>query len=269
QPDLIAVRRRSDVGAERAFLFDMPNDLVSAGRDDDSFRAEAGADISIFAVGREDRHSGPIRHRDTGLFFEGLPVEDGDIILAPNADPNLLAVRCKEGFMRRAADIGHVLDSVRCRVDKCHGVGTDGHHCERAMIRRKSHPMNQQLPPVERAEISRRRVAKANDAEQLVVDGINDRHGVGELVRPVEAVAMTYRDVWRVRGAWSLSRKRRNDTGEQQRERETENHWFSSFGSLVSSSAAMMSARAAIIVAPRMRRASSAALARSPAAVRQ
>src|SRR5262245_5061172 len=101
QPDLIAVRRRSDVGAERAFLFDMPNDLVSGSRDNDGFWAEAGADKSIFAVGREDRHSGPIRHRDTDLFFEGLPVEDGDIILAPNADPNFFAVRRKEGFMRR------------------------------------------------------------------------------------------------------------------------------------------------------------------------
>src|SRR5499433_4341801 len=103
------------------------------------------------------------------------------------------------------------------------------------MIRRKSHPVHQQLPAVERAEISRGRIAEANDAEQLVVGRINDRHGVGELVRRVEAVAMTYRDVWRVRGAWSLSRKRGSDTGEQQRERETENHWFSSFGSLVSS----------------------------------
>jgi hypothetical protein len=35
---------------------------------------------------------------------------------------------------------------------------------------------------------------------------------------------MTYRDVWRVRGAWSLSRKRGNDTGEQQRECEAEGH---------------------------------------------
>src|SRR5262249_572891 len=83
--------------------------------------------------------------------------------------------------------------------------------------------------------ISRRRVPKSNGAEHLVVRRVNDRHGVGELVRRVEAVAMTYRDIWRVRGAWSLSRKRRNDTREQQREGETENHWFSSFGSLVSS----------------------------------
>ena len=44
------------------------------------------------------------------------------------------------------------------------------------MIRRKSNPVHQQLPPVERTEISRRRIAKANDAKQLVVDGINDRH---------------------------------------------------------------------------------------------
>ena len=230
QPDLIAVGRRSDVGAERAFLFDMPDDLTPGSRDDDGFRAEAGADISIFAVGREDRHSWPIRHRDTGLFLEGLAIKDGNIVLATNADPNLFPVWRKEGFMRRATDIGHVLNSVRCRIDERDGVGADGYHCERAMIRRKSHPVHQQLPPVERTEISRRRIAKANDPEQLVVDGINDRHGVGELVRRVEAVAMTYRDVWRVRGAWSLSCKRGNDTGKQQRECEAEGHWFSSFG---------------------------------------
>src|SRR5262245_22858056 len=230
QPDLIAVRCRSDVGAERAFLLDIPDDLVPGSRDDDGFRAEAGADISIFAVGREDRHAGPIRHRDTGLFLERLAVKDGDIVLPANGNPNLFAVRRKKGFMRRAADIGHVLNSVRCCIDERHGVGADGHHYERAMIRGKSHPVHQQLPPVERTEISRRRIAKANDPEQLVVRGINDRHGVGELVRRVEAVAMTYRDVWRVRGAWSLSCKRGNDTGKQQRASEAEGHWFSSFG---------------------------------------
>src|SRR5262245_6242288 len=224
QPDLIAIGRRGDVGAERAFLLDMPDGLMPGSRDDDGFWAEAGANISIFAVGREDRHSGPTRHRDTGLFLEGLAIKDGNIVLATNGDPNLFPVWRKEGFMRRATDIGHVLNSVRCRIDERDGVGADGHHCERAMIRRKSHPVHQQLPPVERTEISRWRIAKANDAEQLVVDGINDRHGIGELVRRVETVAMTNRDVWRVRGARSLSRNRGNDTGEQQRECEAEGH---------------------------------------------
>src|SRR6516162_7059554 len=224
QPDLIAVRCRSDVGAERAFLLDMPDDLVPGSGNDDGFRTEAGADISIFAVGREDRHAGPIRHRDTGLFLKARAVEDGEIVLAANADPNLLSVRRKEGLMRRTAHVGYVFDPVRCRVDKCHGVGADGHHGERAMIRRKSHPMVQQLSAIERAEISRGRIAEANDAEQLVVGRINDRHGVGELVRRVEAVAMTYRDVWRVRGARSLSRKRGSDTEEQQHECEAKSH---------------------------------------------
>src|SRR6201987_4253351 len=181
---------------------------------------------------------GPFGTRDTGLFLKARAAEDGDIVLAANADPNLLAVRRKEGLMRRAADIGYVFDRVRCRIDKCHGVGADGHHGERAMIRRKSHPVHQELPAVERAEISGRRIAKANDAEQLVIGRINDRHGVGELVRRVEAVAMAYRDVWRVRGARSLSRKRGSDTGEQQRECEAQSHWVSSFSSIVPSSAA-------------------------------
>src|SRR5262249_22050332 len=99
QPDLIAVGCRSDVGAERAFLLDMPDDLVPGRGNDDGFWTEAGADISIFD-GREDRHAGPIRHRDTGLLLEGRAVEDGDIVLAAYADPNLLAVRRKEGLMR-------------------------------------------------------------------------------------------------------------------------------------------------------------------------
>src|SRR3984893_9668916 len=143
QPDLIAVGFRSDVGAERAFLLDMPDDLVPGSGNDDGFWTEAGADISIFAVGREDRHAGPIRHRDTGLFLKARAVEDGDIVLAAYADPNLLAVRRKEDLMRRAADISYLFDRVRCRIDKCHGVGADGHHGERAMIRRKSHPLHQ------------------------------------------------------------------------------------------------------------------------------
>src|SRR5262252_1160289 len=82
-----------------------------------------------------DRHAGPVRHRDTGLFLGGRTVEDGDIVLAAYGDPNLLGVRRKEGLMRRAADIGYVFDRIRCRIDKCHGVGADGHHGERAVIR--------------------------------------------------------------------------------------------------------------------------------------
>src|SRR2546430_12927848 len=143
QPDLIAVRCRSDVGTERAFLPDMPDDLVPGSGNDNGFWAEAGADISIFAVGRENRHTRPIRHRDAGLFLKGLPVEDSDIILATYGDPNFFAVLRKEGFMRRAADIRYMLNSVRCRVDKRHGVRADRHHCERAMIRGKSHPVHQ------------------------------------------------------------------------------------------------------------------------------
>src|SRR5262245_66569556 len=69
QPDLIAVRCRSEVGAERAFLLDMPDDFVRGSGNDDGFRAEAGADISIFAIGREDRNAGTNRSRDTSLFL--------------------------------------------------------------------------------------------------------------------------------------------------------------------------------------------------------
>src|SRR6516162_11863236 len=105
------------------------------------------------------------------------------------------------------------------------------------MVRRKSHPVHQQLPSIERAEVSRCRITKANGAEQLVVGRINDRHGVGELIRRIETVAMTYCDVRRVCGARSLSRKRGNDTGQQQRECEAESHCLNSCSSIASTSA--------------------------------
>ena len=42
------------------------------------------------------------------------------------------------------------------------------------MVWRKSHPVHQQLPSVERAEISRRRIAEADDSKQLIVGRIDD-----------------------------------------------------------------------------------------------
>src|SRR4030081_3915075 len=64
------------------------------------------------------------------------------------------------------------------------------------MVRREAHAVDQNLSFVERAEITGLRIAEADDAVQLVVDGIGHRDGVGELLRGIDAVAMGDRNVW-------------------------------------------------------------------------
>src|SRR6476646_192713 len=100
QPDLPTVWGRCDVRAERTFLFHLPDDLMLGGSNDDGFRAETGANISIFSVRRKNRHTWAVWHRDAGLFPESLAIEDRDIVLAANADPDLFAVGRKERFVR-------------------------------------------------------------------------------------------------------------------------------------------------------------------------
>ena len=65
--------------------------------------------------------------------------------------------------------------------------------------------MHQQLAAIERAEAGRERIAKPDDAEQLVVDRIGDRDGVGELLGGVDAIAMADRNVGVGGRAWDLS----------------------------------------------------------------
>ena len=65
----------------------------------------------------------------------------------------------------------------------------------RLVVRREAHAVHEHLPLVERAEIGRLRIAEPDHAEQLVVGGIGDRNGVGELLGGVDAVAMADRDV--------------------------------------------------------------------------
>ncbi len=65
--------------------------------------------------------------------------------------------------------------------------------------------MHEQLSPVEGTQVGRRRVAQADDAQQLVVDRVGNRDGVGELLGRVDAVATADRHV-RIGGrAWGLS----------------------------------------------------------------
>ena len=97
--------------------------------------------------------------------------------------------------MRRAPDIGDVLDGVGRGIDEIHGIRADRDHGNGAMIGRKSHAVHQQLAPIERTETGRQRIAEPDHAEQLVVDGIGDRDRVRELLRGVDAIAMADRDV--------------------------------------------------------------------------
>jgi hypothetical protein len=73
------------------------------------------------------------------------------------------------------------------------------------VIERKSHAVDQNLAAIERAEISGLRVAEPDDAEELAVDGIGDRDGVGKLFGGIDAIAMADRDVRIAGGAGHLS----------------------------------------------------------------
>src|SRR6202035_5610745 len=66
--------------------------------------------------------------------------------------------------------------------------------------------MNENLSLVERTEIAGLGIAELDHAKQLVVDGIGDGHGVGELLGRVEAVVMADRNVGNRRRARRLSR---------------------------------------------------------------
>ncbi len=178
KPDLASVRCRGNVRAERAFLLDLRDDLVIGNGNDVGLRIERRADVAVFAVGRKDLHARTAGRDDAGLLHERPGVEHGDVVLAAYGDPDLPAVGREERFMRRAADIGHVLDGVRRGVDEAHRVRSDRNHCQRAMIGRISQAMDENLPLVERAEIGRLRIPQLDHAEELVIDRVRHREGV-------------------------------------------------------------------------------------------
>ena len=92
------------------------------------------------------------------------------------------------------------------------------------MVGRKTHAVHQQLPFVERTEIGRRSVAKSDDAEQFIIDRIDDRYRVRELVGRIKAIFVTDRDVSRTRSSGRLAGKRWDDTGKQKRGYEAKVH---------------------------------------------
>src|SRR5262245_20470923 len=69
----------------------------------------------------------------------------------------------------------------------------------------KPKAVHQQLAAIERAETRRQWIAESDHAEQLVVDGIGDRDGVGELLGGVDAIATADRNVGIGGSAWDLS----------------------------------------------------------------
>ena len=126
EPDLLAIRRRRNIGAERACLRDMPDDLVIGDADDHGLRRVGGADIAVCPIRGKDRHARPVGHDDTGFLRIGDWVDDGDVVLASHGHPDLLAIGREERLMGRTSDIGDVFHRIGCRVDEGHRIRSDG-----------------------------------------------------------------------------------------------------------------------------------------------
>src|SRR5260370_12491118 len=113
--------------------------------------------MAVFAVGREDLHARHRRHLDARLLLKALPVEHRDIVLAANGYPDFLAVWREERLVRRAADIGRVLDRIGGGIDEGDRVAADRDHRGGLWIGPKTNAVNQQLALVHRTQIARRR----------------------------------------------------------------------------------------------------------------
>jgi hypothetical protein len=98
-----------------------------------------------------------------------------------------------------------VLHTIGRGIDEVHRIRTDGDNGDGAMIRRNPHPVHQQLALVERTEIGRQRIAKADGANELVVDGIGDGDGVRVLFSGVDAILVADGNIGVGRGRRSLS----------------------------------------------------------------
>jgi hypothetical protein len=103
EPDLIAVRCRRDVGAERTRLRHSTHDLVVGDGDDVRLGCKGRAHVAVFPVGREDRHAGAVGDVDPRLCFIGLAVQHVDVVFAADGDPDFLAGGREERLMRRTA----------------------------------------------------------------------------------------------------------------------------------------------------------------------
>jgi hypothetical protein len=91
-----------------------------------------------------------------------------------------------------------MLDGIGGRIDERHRVGPDGDDRERAVVRRETHAVNQQLAPVQRTQVAGRGIAQPDHAEQPVVGRIGDGDGVRELLGRVDAVPVADGHVRRI-----------------------------------------------------------------------
>ena len=97
------------------------------------------------------------------------------MVLAAHGDPNLFAIRREEGLVRRPPDIRDVLHRVGRGVDERDRVRADRDDGEGATIGRETHAVHQQLPPIERTQVRRRRVAQPDDTEEDIEREIRHR----------------------------------------------------------------------------------------------
>ena len=132
EPDLLAVRCRRNIGTERAGLGYPSDDLVIRHGDHNGLGVEGGADHRLRRPvareghgGRSRAHHQDARDDDARLLLIAIAVEDGDVVLPADRDPDLLAVRGEEGLVRRPADVRDVLHRVGRSVDERHGVRAD------------------------------------------------------------------------------------------------------------------------------------------------
>jgi hypothetical protein len=65
KPNLFSIRCSGNVGTEWTFLLHSADNLFGGRGYNNCLRAEAGANVPIFAIRGEDRHARPIGHFDT------------------------------------------------------------------------------------------------------------------------------------------------------------------------------------------------------------
>ena len=85
---------------------------------DVGLRRERRADVTVFAVGRENRHARPVGNDDPRLFLVGRAVEHRDVVLAAHGAQTSLPSVGKERLVRRAPDIGDVLYIIGRGIDE-------------------------------------------------------------------------------------------------------------------------------------------------------
>src|SRR5258708_32607671 len=197
--------RCGDGGTERAGLRIPADDFVIGNGDDYGLRCKGGADIAVFAVGRENRHTRTVGNDDPRLLLVSHAVEYGDVVLAADGNPHFFAIHRIERFMWGAPNISNVLHAIGRGIDEVHRIRTNCNNRDSAMIRRKPHAVHQQLALVKRTEIGRQRIAKADGANELVVDRIGDGDRVRVLFGGVDAILMADGNIGVGRGRGSLS----------------------------------------------------------------